>query len=57
MTWVVLPGLALTPEDFAPLAHALGTASGTDDVRVLDAWRVPVTGPVDVVREGLGVDG
>ncbi|XOJ24733.1 alpha/beta hydrolase [Cellulosimicrobium sp. SJTW-1] len=57
MTWVVLPGLALTPEDFAPLARALGTASGTDDVRVLDAWRVPVTGPVDVVREGLGVDG
>ncbi|MET3973785.1 alpha/beta hydrolase [Cellulosimicrobium sp. BE325] len=63
MTWVVLPGLALTPEDFAPLARALGTASGpgaparSDDVRVLDAWRVPVTGPVDVVRAGLGVDG
>jgi lipase len=57
MTWVVLPGLALTPEDFAPLARALGAAGGTDDVRVLDAWRVPVTGPVDAVRAGLGVDG
>ncbi|MFD4990559.1 alpha/beta fold hydrolase [Cellulosimicrobium cellulans] len=65
MTWVVLPGLALTPEDFAPLALSLGAGSGvepctesrTDDVRVLDAWRVPVTGPVDAVRASLGVDG
>ncbi|MDF9877518.1 alpha/beta fold hydrolase [Cellulosimicrobium cellulans] len=57
MTWVVLPGLALTPEDFAPLARALGSPGGTDDVRVLDAWRVPVTGPVSAVRAVLGVDG
>ncbi|MBN0039442.1 alpha/beta hydrolase [Cellulosimicrobium cellulans] len=57
MTWVVLPGLALAPEDFAPLAGELRVAAGTDGVRVLDAWRTPVTGPVDAVREALGVDG
>ncbi|WP_426310794.1 alpha/beta fold hydrolase [Cellulosimicrobium sp. E-16] len=55
MTWIVLPGLALTPEDFAPLARALGSAA--DDVRVLDAWRTPVTGPVDAIRGTLGIDG
>lgn len=57
MTWVVLPGLALTPEDFAPLAGELRDAAGTEDVRVLDAWRTPVTGPVDTVRAALRVDG
>ncbi len=57
MTWVVLPGLALTPEDFAPLASELRAVAGVDDVRVLDAWRTPVTGPVDAVRTALRVDG
>ncbi|MGN7702692.1 alpha/beta fold hydrolase [Cellulosimicrobium sp. 22601] len=56
MTWIVLPGLALAPEDFAPLADGLAVA-GADDVRVLDAWRTPVTGPVDAVRAALGIDG
>ncbi|MFB8227368.1 alpha/beta hydrolase [Cellulosimicrobium sp. NPDC055967] len=56
-TWVVLPGLALTPEDFAPLVGELRDAARTDDVRVLDAWRTPVTGPVDAVRTALRVDG
>jgi len=55
--WVVLPGLALTPEDFAPLARALRSAGDADEVRVLDAWRTSVTGPVDAVRAALGVDG
>ncbi|QJW37819.1 alpha/beta fold hydrolase [Cellulosimicrobium protaetiae] len=61
MTWVVLPGLALTPEDFAPLARALRTVETDgqvdDDVRVLDAWRTPVTGPVDAIRRALGIGG
>lgn len=57
MTWVVLPGLALAPEDYAPLARALRASGRTDDVRVLDAWRTPVTGPVDDVRAALGIDG
>ncbi|MBD5785330.1 alpha/beta fold hydrolase [Cellulosimicrobium terreum] len=54
MRWVVLPGLALAPEDFAPLARALA-ADG--DVRVLDAWVTPVTAPADELRAALGADG
>lgn len=53
MRWVVLPGLALAPEDFAPLVHALGPG----DVRVLDAWRTPVTAPSDELRAALGLAG
>lgn len=55
MTWVVLPGLALVPSDYAPLATALG-ADGTP-VHVVDSWRVPVTGPVDDVRDAVGASG
>lgn len=51
---VVLPGLALTPEDFGPLVRAVAPDG---DARVLDAWRTPVTDPVDAVRQALGVDG
>ncbi|MFC8921197.1 alpha/beta fold hydrolase [Cellulosimicrobium sp. NPDC057127] len=51
---VVLPGLALAPEDFTPLARAVAPDG---DVRVLDAWCTPVTDPVDAVRDALGVDG
>lgn len=54
MIWVVLPGLALTAEDYAPLARAIGPDG---DVRVLDAWRTPVTDPADALRSALGVDG
>lgn len=57
MTWVVLPGLALAPADYAPLARVLAAPGDADDVRVLDAWRTPVTGPVDAVRAELGIDG
>ncbi len=51
---VVLPGLALTPEDFVPLARALAPDG---EVRVLDAWRTPLTAPAGTVRAALGVDG
>ncbi|WP_171905295.1 alpha/beta fold hydrolase, partial [Cellulosimicrobium cellulans] len=51
---VVLPGLALAPEDFDPLARAIAPDGAA---RVLDAWRTPVTDPVDTVRDALGVDG
>ncbi|ROS76593.1 alpha/beta hydrolase [Cellulomonas sp. PhB143] len=58
-TWVVLPGLALAPSDYARLAALLAEDDvvPADDVRVLDAWRVPTTGSVDDVRRELGVDG
>ncbi|WP_435738455.1 alpha/beta hydrolase [Cellulosimicrobium sp. PMB13] len=54
MIWVVLPGLALAPEDYVPLARAIDPDG---DVRVLDAWRTPVTDPAGSLRSALDVDG
>ncbi|TWD79936.1 alpha/beta hydrolase family protein [Kribbella amoyensis] len=39
LPWIVLPGLGETPEEFSQLATLLPT----EDVRVLDPWRTPVT--------------
>ena len=49
--WCILPGLALTPDDYRPLA------SGYDHVRVLDSWKVPVTGSLDRISEALHPEG
>lgn len=52
MSWVILPGLGLTPRDFAPLAEALG-----QDVLTLDMWRRPVTDEVSALRTTLNPEG
>lgn len=52
MTWVILPGLGLTPEDFAPLAEALGPGTAT-----LDMWDRPVTQEVSSLRAALNPEG
>ncbi len=50
-SWVVLPGLAETPEEFAQVVSLLPS----NDLRVVDPWRLPVTAPVDELRESVGV--
>ncbi|QOR47385.1 alpha/beta hydrolase [Trueperella pecoris] len=49
--WVILPGLALTPTDFAPLANLL-----PGRVKTLDAWALPLTSGARRLRAGLGAD-
>lgn len=44
--WIVLPGLAETPEEFD---QVLGLLPGRD-IRVLDPWQTPVTASVDELR-------
>ena len=51
-TWVVLPGFALAPSDFQPLADHL-----THPAVVVDSWQTPVTDPVPLLRERLGLSG
>lgn len=51
VTWIVLPGLAETPEEFARVVELL---PGTD-LRVIDPWRTPVTSDVDQLRTAAGV--
>ncbi|WP_433163034.1 alpha/beta fold hydrolase [Kribbella sp. CA-247076] len=49
--WVVLPGLAETPEEFGRVAELLPGL----DVRVVDPWCTPVTSDVDALRRAAGV--
>ena len=51
VTWIVLPGLAETPEEFARVVELLPDA----DLRVIDPWRTPVTSDVDQLRTAAGV--
>ena len=51
---MILPGLAETAEEFDTVRRLLPPEY---DVRVLDAWRTPVTAPLDQVRAQLGVAG
>lgn len=51
---MVLPGLAETAEEFDAVRRLLPPGY---DVRVLDAWRTPVTAPVDQLRAELGLTG
>lgn len=50
-SWVLLPGLAETPEEFAEVVSLLPG----NDLRVLDPWHVPITAPVEELRESTGV--
>ncbi|GAB2634635.1 alpha/beta fold hydrolase [Kribbella swartbergensis] len=50
-TWIVLPGLAETPEEFARVVELLPGL----DLRVIDPWRTPVTSSVDELRTAAGV--
>jgi pimeloyl-ACP methyl ester carboxylesterase len=50
-SWVVLPGLAETPEEFDRVASLLPG----DELRVLDPWRTPVTAPVESLRTGESI--
>ncbi|MEU4391902.1 alpha/beta hydrolase [Kribbella sp. NPDC023855] len=50
-SWVVLPGLAEAPEEFAEVVSLLPD----DDLHVVDAWRTPITAPVEALRESSGV--
>ena len=51
-SWVVLPGLAETPEEFDGVVALLPSG----DLRVLDPWRTPVTAPVESLRKATGVE-
>jgi lipase len=51
MIWIVVPGLAETPEEFARVAELLPG----EDVRVLDPWRTPLASDVDVLRAAAGL--
>lgn len=51
VTWIVLPGLAETPEEFARVVELLPG----EDVRVIDPWRTPITSDVDALRTAVAV--
>ena len=50
-TWIVLPGLAETPEEFGRVVELLPGL----DLRVIDPWRTPITSTVDELRTAAGV--
>ncbi len=50
-TWVVLPGLAETPEEFGRVVELLPGL----DLRVIDPWRTPITSSIDELRTAAGV--
>ncbi|MFG1816115.1 alpha/beta fold hydrolase [Kribbella sp. NPDC049174] len=50
-TWVVLPGLAETPEEFGRVVELLPGL----DLRVVDPWCTPITSGVDELRRAAGV--
>jgi pimeloyl-ACP methyl ester carboxylesterase len=50
-TWIVLPGLAETPEEFARVVELLPGL----DLRVIDPWCTPITSSVDELRTAAGV--
>ncbi|TDU90461.1 pimeloyl-ACP methyl ester carboxylesterase [Kribbella voronezhensis] len=45
-SWIVLPGLAETPEEFDRVLELLPGR----DVRVVDPWQIPVAAPLDELR-------
>jgi pimeloyl-ACP methyl ester carboxylesterase len=51
VTWIVVPGLAETPEEFARVVELLPD----EDVRVIDPWATPITSGVDSLRAAAGV--
>ncbi|WP_427888074.1 alpha/beta fold hydrolase [Kribbella sp. GL6] len=51
MTWIVVPGLAVAPEEFGRVAELLPA----EDLRVIDPWRTPVTSDVDALRAAARV--
>ncbi|MGW7679247.1 alpha/beta fold hydrolase [Kribbella sp. NPDC054772] len=51
VTWIVVPGLAETPEEFARVVELLPD----HDIRVIDPWSTPVTSDVDVLRAAADV--
>lgn len=51
VTWIVVPGLAETPEEFGRVVELLPNL----DVRVLDPWSTPITSDVDALRAAAGV--
>ncbi|MFF0339751.1 alpha/beta hydrolase [Kribbella sp. NPDC004875] len=51
VTWIVVPGLAETPEEFARVVELLPDL----DVRVIDPWSTPVTSDVDALRAAADV--
>jgi lipase len=51
VTWIVVPGLAETPEEFGRVVELLPD----HDVRVIDPWRTPITSDVDALRTAAGV--
>jgi pimeloyl-ACP methyl ester carboxylesterase len=50
--WIVLPGMTMPPEDYAALAARL-----PGQVRVLDAYQVPLTAPAGAVRAWFQAQG
>jgi pimeloyl-ACP methyl ester carboxylesterase len=51
--WVILPGLAETPEEFGRVVDLLPDC----DVRLVDPWSTPVTSPPAELRKATGVSG
>jgi lipase len=51
VTWIVVPGLAETPEEFGRVVALLPG----EDVRVVDPWRTPTTSDVEALRAAVGV--
>jgi pimeloyl-ACP methyl ester carboxylesterase len=52
LSWIVLPGLAETPEEFGPIVDLLPADS---DIRIVDPWRTPVTSPPAELTAGTPV--
>ncbi len=50
-TWIVVPGLAETPEEFGRVVELLPEL----DVRVIDPWCTSITSDVDTLRAAAGV--
>ena len=50
--WVVLPGLAETPEEFGRVVSLLPSC----ELRLIDPWHTPVTSAPDVLSSAAGVE-
>ncbi|WP_350280555.1 alpha/beta fold hydrolase [Kribbella sp. HUAS MG21] len=50
-TWILVPGLAETPEEFARVVELLPEL----DIRVIDPWRTSIRSDVDALRAAAGV--
>jgi pimeloyl-ACP methyl ester carboxylesterase len=50
--WVVLPGLAETPEEFGRVVSLLPSC----ELRLIDPWSTPVTSAPDMLSSAAGVD-